>query len=284
MVRWAWRCLTAAILALSSCAAQPVNPSFAISTADAELSLAHMAADPKPLERPLVVLSGIYDPGLGAKDVAETMRPLFKPDAEIIALHFIGARTFDQCAQRLVDAVEARFPSADETSTVEVEVIGCSMGGLVARFAAMDSSEDVESARSRKRLRIARLFTISTPHRGAKLAHRHSLDRRVADMSADSPFLNRLNATPATYEIIPYVRLNDEIVGSSNAAPPGHDPIWVCNAPFKISHMEANEDPRILADIARRLRNQAPFSQQPCTPLPAKSSTLAKVPAQESFP
>jgi hypothetical protein len=261
------------IALLSSCAAeQPINPTFSVNEADAEQSLADMAANPKRLKRPLIVLSGIYDPGLGAKGVADAIKEVVAPNSDIITLHFVGARTFDQCASRLVDTIEKRFPGSDADWTMEVDVIACSMGGLVARYAAMSLDEDqATGARSRKRLRIARLFTISTPHRGAKLAHGKSFDRRVADMSTDSAFIERLNAHSCSYEIVPYVRLNDEIVGSHNAAPPGHVPIWVCNGPFKVSHMEANDDQRILADIARRLRYEQPFSQHPGSPLPEKT-------------
>jgi hypothetical protein len=271
-------------IAIASCAAEPVNPSFAISRVEAEQSLTDMAANPKPLPRPLVVLSGIYDPGFGARGVAKAIQPIAKPDAQIITVHFVGARTFEQCATRLVETIEARLPSTDENATIEIDVIACSMGGLVARYAAMDSFETVDAAPARRRLNIARLFTISTPHTGAKLAHAKSLDKRVADMNSESAFLNRLNTTPADYEIIPYVRLNDELVGVRNAAPPGHDPIWVSNAPFKISHIEANDDPRILADIARRLRNETPHSHLPAAPLPEKRSTFASLDAQEFDP
>src|SRR5688572_26054640 len=89
--------LSAALL--SACSAeQPINPSFNLSRADAQLSLAQMASAPKPLHRPLIVLSGIYDPGIGAKGVAKELTDLLTSESEIATLHFVGARTFDQCA------------------------------------------------------------------------------------------------------------------------------------------------------------------------------------------
>jgi len=50
--------------------------------------------------------------------------------------------------------------------TSEVDVIGVSMGGVVGRCAAAPPP----AGRLGKRLKIARLFTISSPHRGAVMA------------------------------------------------------------------------------------------------------------------
>ena len=44
---------------------KPENPTFAIKAKDAAALLKEMSADPKPLDRPLVILAGIGDPGLG---------------------------------------------------------------------------------------------------------------------------------------------------------------------------------------------------------------------------
>jgi hypothetical protein len=36
------------------------------------------------------------------------------------------------------------------------------------------------------------------------------------------------------------------------------------------AHLAAHTDPRLLADIARRLRNETPFTTEPRTPLPGR--------------
>jgi hypothetical protein len=176
-----------------------------------------------------------------------------------------GAWTFDSCAKRIADAVQHAFPTENPRETVEVDVIACSMGGLAARHAA--DSRDRESAPG-QRLNIARLFTISTPHRGAKMASRHSLDKRIACMHAGSAFLQELDGSAPPYEIVPYVRLNDLIIGEDNAAPDGQVPYWLAPQPWSESHSGANDDPRIIADIARRLRGEEPFTHHPPAPLP----------------
>jgi pimeloyl-ACP methyl ester carboxylesterase len=152
--------------------------------------------------------------------------------------------------------------------TVEVDVIGFSMGGLVARHAARPNSLG-------KRLNIRRLFTISSPHRGARLASLPTVDQRMIDMRPGSAFLADLNShlSEADYELLAYTRLGDMIVGPENAAPPGMSPWWVANASFSLAHISAGADPRILADIARRLRNEPPFTTTPASPLPGEEPT-----------
>ncbi len=65
------------------CAPQPVNPSFAVSDDEAKRAIKAMSSDPKPLERPVVVLGGYHDPGIGptaflsklrAADIARRLR------------------------------------------------------------------------------------------------------------------------------------------------------------------------------------------------------------------
>lgn len=217
-----------------------------------------------PLPRPLIVLGGIFDPGAGACDVADRFREIASPDSFIISVTFTRAYTFDECAARVIEAVESAWPGDDPHQTIEVDVVASSMGGLVARHAACERSDGSEP----KRLRIARLFTISSPHRGAASSFNHPLDQRITDMRSDSEFIRTLNAAPCEYELYCYVLLNDGVVGEENAAPPGCCPWWLANDPLTSSHARANDDVRILADIARRLRGEPPFSTHPPSPLP----------------
>ena len=122
-------------------------------------------------------------------------------------------------------------------------------------------------------MNVARLFTISTPHRGAKLAWVPSIDARVIDMRPDASFVAHLNEQETTYELFPYTRLDDAIVGEENAAPPGQNAWWVPNIPGGFSHLLASSDPRFLADIMRRLRGEAPFTRLPRHPLPLRVAT-----------
>ena len=72
------------------------------------------------------------------------------------------------------------------------------------------------------------------------------------------------------YEMHCYVRLDDSVIGAASAAPQGRAAWWVANMPLELSHLGAAEDPRILADIARRLRGETPFTRVPPAPLPGR--------------
>ena len=117
---------------------------------------------------------------------------------------------------------------------------------------------------------MGRLFTIATPHRGASLAFLGGGGQLSADMEPGSMFLLRLNdpRNRRDYDLHPYVRLGDMIVGAENTAPPGQRVWWVANAPFQSAHLGAFTDARILADVARRLRDEPPYTTAPPQPLP----------------
>jgi len=150
---------------------------------------------------------------------------------------------------------------------VEFDVVGYSMGGLVARYAAAPLEGDDGPL---TRLRIARLYTISTPHRGARIAKFAVSSSLGKDMLADSDFLRRLDEqwASANYPIVPYVRLGDAIVGASNASPQHLTPRWLPRRPFSRSHNDAYRDPRFIADIAARLRDETPFTTEPVEAVP----------------
>lgn len=242
----------------------PLNPSFPLTLADAKLLLREMEKLPKKPSRPIVVMGGIYDPGIASSGIARRIRRVVDAEGLIISISFLGCWTFDQCRRRVIEKVQEAFPSDDPDVTTEIDVIAISMGGLVARHAAELKAE------GGRRLQIRRLFTISTPHRGAKLAWLPTFDSRIRDMKKGSPFLNKLDLAwkNADYEIYPYTRLDDAIVGAANTAPPGRHPRWVANIPGSFSHVFSMFDPRFLADIAHRLRSESPLTLSPPTPLP----------------
>jgi pimeloyl-ACP methyl ester carboxylesterase len=253
------------------CAAQPQNASFSITNDGAEKLLAEMRSHPKQLQRPLIILGGFNDPGFAASHLRNQFRGLTKDD-RVIGVSFLFCGDFDDCKKAVIDAVDGAFPNTNLRFTTEVDVIGVSMGGLVARYAAAADPKHPDA----RRLRIARLFTISSPHRGAMLATLPTFSRLQLDMRSDSKFLSQLGEcescaaedTPKQYKLVPYVRLGDEIVGEQNAAPYGQTPHWVPGEPLQNSHIGAMLDARIIADVARRLRGEKPLTTDPPAPLP----------------
>lgn len=249
----------AILLGLPGCAGM-VNPSFPVSMEDARADLQRMRETPRVLERPVVVLAGYLDPGLGSAWLAWKIRNL-TGDSRVIGVDFFSCSTFDDCRARVIEEVSRAFPSADPEETTEVDVIGMSMGGVVARHAAVPERDGTSS----KRLKVARLFTIGSPHRGANMAALPSFHSLHLSMRVDSSFMSELNAEyrNADYKVYSYVRLGDSIVGVENAAPPGETPWWVSGGLCPSAHIGAVMDPRIQSDIARRLRAERPFSTVP---------------------
>ncbi len=265
--------LTMVILAsslIAGCTPDSTNPRFAVTGEFIDSEWSRLRAQPAVLERPLVVLGGYRSPSLFAGGVASDLRRLTGAGQDqVLAIGYPFDDNFPTLARRVVDAVEKRWPSDDPDRTIEVDVVGLSMGGLVARAAAASPHIPATFSGSEpplgppKALRIRRLFTLGTPHRGALLAETIALDPMAIDMKPGSGFLAALNAKLATstYELICYARTRDDIVGATNAAPPGREPIWV-EGPRFFSHHTTHDDRRFLVDIARRLRGETPLGHE----------------------
>ena len=246
---------------------QTINPSFPVTLAEARRALKRMRAAPRPLERPLLVLGGYLELGLSQAFLKWRLHRLTGDD-RIVGVSFTLCSTFDECRRKTIAAVEREFPVPDPLRTTEVDIVGVSMGGIVARHAAL-AQENSEG----RRLRVARLFTISSPHLGADRARLPAVNQLQRDMRPDSAFLRRLNRpeNAPDFPVFPYVRLGDHTVGLANAAPTGMAAWWVPDVPFQPPHSGAAVDARIIADIARRLRGEEPFTTIPPAPVPSES-------------
>ncbi len=241
-----------------------VNPSFDLSHRQALLALEDLERSGKVATRPLVLVSGYGDIfGLKMCQARDWLSAVYQPDQLLIVAHPLFS-SFDVERDQLIARIDEAFgPGSDSVQTVEVDIIGFSMGGLISRYAALPVD-------ARRRVNVKRLFTISTPHRGAAWANRWFPDALVRDMHRESAFMASLN-TPTysvDYELTCYVRTGDLIVGAANASPGGAELWWLPNAPFTNSHSDAAKDPRIIADIARRLMHETPLTRQPSAPLP----------------
>ncbi|MEM9348059.1 MAG: hypothetical protein AAGB26_15735 [Planctomycetota bacterium] len=217
--------------------------------------------------RPVLVLGGYLDPGLLTEVLAADLEEVLL-GGPVISVSFSMTADFESCRQRVLSELGAHHPallgSSDSADTLPVDVVAISMGGLVARYMALDDHE------AGKRLDIQRLFTISTPHQGATWAMLPSANRKQTHMRPGSELLERLNseANLPAYPCYSYVRLRDSIVGPRRAALPGQTAWWVHSSLWQSPHLGAPGDPRIIADIARRLRGELAYATSPPAPLP----------------
>jgi len=251
--------IVAALALLSGCSTAIVNPSFPTTLESAKADLARMRADPLAASRPIVIVGGYADPGVAAPDLARRLAACFAPGVRIVTVQVGLMFSMDTARDEVISRVQKEFP--DGADALEFDVVAVSMGGLVARYAALPRE-------GQPHLRIRTLYTIATPHRGAKMAVVPTLESRVTDMRAGSKFLAGLDADQLGYTIIPYARLGDMIVGETNTAPPGLTPHWVATPPLEAAHLFAFRDPRIIADIARRIRGEEPLAHEPAAGLP----------------
>jgi hypothetical protein len=243
------------------------NPSFDVSRRDARAGLQAMAEQPKPATRPVLVLGGYLDPGLLTESLGKDLSSVLE-GGPVITVSFSMTSDFEACRARVLHELEANHPEllgpVDSVDTVPIDVVAISMGGLVARYMALSDHE------TGKRMNIQRLFTVSTPHQGATWARLPSVNRKQTKMRPGSEWLAWLNhdAEEPGYESFYYVRLRDCIVGPKRAARPGQTAWWVHSPAWESPHLGAPADPRIVADISRRLRGESAYATSPASPLP----------------
>src|SRR3954467_11240719 len=152
MRRLRLRILLVLLLLAAGCVTSPENPSFSLTVNRAQASLAAMREHPAPATRPIVIINGFYDPGIGGWLMRERLRPLVR-DGKFLLVSLPFTPNFKQCRREVIAAVDRACKSDDNQATAEVDVIGISMGGLVARYAAMPICGE-------RRLRAARMFTV----------------------------------------------------------------------------------------------------------------------------
>lgn len=233
-----------------------------------------LEAEPVALERPVIVLSGYRSPPMLGPLLEDRLRSLTSGrEEDFLSVSYIMHHRMNEIAALVVNRVEERWPSDDPHSTIEVDVVAISMGGLIGRLAALppERRPDAEPGdvppEAGKRLRIARLMTLATPHRGAKLAQQVHPDSAARAMRPGSNFIIALNerTTDPDYELICYAHTHDLWVGATNTAPPGMDPIWVRGSAM-FSHFSVSANRLLIADMARRLRGEPPLLEASSPP------------------
>ncbi|GJM18348.1 MAG: hypothetical protein DHS20C14_05610 [Phycisphaeraceae bacterium] len=204
---------------------------------------------PKPLDRPVIVISGYLDPGLYARVVARELRRLTshtKTDFHVARFPLDGP--IEPMGERVVE--QMRTIAGDAPASFDL--VGLSMGGLVARHAAAVCAET-------DNLRVARAFTQGTPHLGSALAERIAPTEAARQMRPGSGFLRALDAEldRSGLDITAYQMDADTVIGDGNGAPTGRPGIRLPRRAGE-PHLHIMADPIAILDIARRLRGEDP--------------------------
>ncbi|MHC4989635.1 MAG: esterase/lipase family protein [Planctomycetota bacterium] len=233
--------------------------SYPVASAVVDSEYQRMKEQPAALTRPLLVIDGWLP--MGAWLVGGELKRLTRvePD-QFQSFSYTPGSSIDHLANRVVRRVEATWPSDDPEWTREIDVVGFSMGGIIARAAALPTRL---TDSPRKRLRIRTLYTISTPHQGTVGIALAAPDGSSRDVTPRSEMLTFLDeALPdLPYELVCYGHESDLIVGS-DVAPRGFD-LFLTPPPLPYSHITAAGNRRILADIALRLRGEPPLTEMP---------------------
>lgn len=234
----------------------PENPAYAEVARSLDDEWARMTSDHVALERPVIVLGGWHAwPTMAERTRSRLIRLTSGEQRDVLNISYPIAVTIGGAADESVRRIDRRCPSGDPNETVEVDVVAISMGGIIAREAAL--TEPLRGTRT-KRLKIRHLFTLASPHRGARLAGWVFIDPASWDLRPGSGYLAALDERERDYELIPYAQLRDTWVGATHAAPPGECPIWT-RGTLMFSHFAIPTNRLVLADIARRLRGEEPL-------------------------
>lgn len=231
-----------------------VNPAFRV-TPDQIRSLRNAANATAP-SRPLVILSGYHSPAIPARTLARLLRSFHAatPERTLVVSYPLLTRV-ELAAERAAAAIESRGWRHEE-----LDVAGISMGGIVGRYLAAERG-----------VRIARLFTLASPHRGAKITRRIRPDAGAIQLSPGSSLLAHLDSKLAGSigELTCYSLLRDWMVGATNTAPAGHPSLWLDTDRWlahPLSHFSITSDPRIVGDLALRLTGRTPWSRPGTNP------------------
>lgn len=254
----------AALAAAGCLSTGPQNPGWTLSEAETIDEIQRLRSSPGGLERPVVVITGYASLPPMASSLATQLRRLTGAERDMfVPVDMTFVNDLRDGVDVVLDALDRRFPhpGGDTGETVEVDVVGVSMGGIVAKLAA-------EPEDGRPRLKINTLYTLGAPHRGADLAHRSPIDQAAQDLMYKSILLVKLheNMPRRGYTLVPYAILSDDLVGPRNSAPWGQSPIWVQGRVIG-SHFALQDDDRLQIDIARRLRGEPPLLER--APLPS---------------
>jgi pimeloyl-ACP methyl ester carboxylesterase len=235
-----------------------VNPDFHLEPGALHAEADRLRAAPLPLERPVIILGGWHSPGVANISMASRLKPFTSGrDADFTSITYPFAFSLRAAARHAV-----RVITDAGLRDREVDIVGISMGGIIARSLACDTL-------GLGPLNVRRIFTVATPHRGAKIARVVVPDPCAWQMRPASNYLCTLNERQHDGELHCYGALRDWWIGARNTAPPGKFPYWTDVDPGVgrlCTHFAINHSQLVMVDIARRLRSEEPIAHAATEP------------------
>lgn len=259
------------------------NPAIRVSPAQVRDELTRLRAQRAELARPLLILNGYR----GFSGLAYSVRDLLvgltsRRRQDIVVVSYATLGSVPSMTSRILDRARRAWGiDAHASESPEIDILGISMGGVLARWVSASASSRREiasrvpvllggkqalaQASTKLRLDAAHIYTFASPHRGAILADSIAPDPAAKLLRTDSPWLAALHDLDATRtgqarrtRVVPYTMLRDGLVGARQTAPLGMDPIWM-PGPRWASHFLAARSEVFLIDVARRLRGETPL-------------------------
>ncbi|MEM8873948.1 MAG: hypothetical protein AAGD32_06775 [Planctomycetota bacterium] len=240
------RMLALMVFSVLGCATESPER-FSVDSVTAEQRIAELREMPVKLERPVVILDGFLDPGVGSLAYRKEIREITGDD-RVLRVAFFTAGSLAECRDKALAAIEEAFPGEP------VDIIGISMGGAVAFFVA--DTDDVE---------VERIFTLSSPLRGASLANLPTWMTLQKEMRPGSDAMNLLAEMIERFDgqRVHYAGVSDKTVKQEEAAPAGESAYVLPNdGPARFGHTGVIRDPRVRLDIFLRLRDAEPITKE----------------------
>src|SRR5262245_39969257 len=159
-----------------------INPQFHMDEEALAAESARMAREPRGLERPVVILGGWHSPGVANWSVESILRPHTSGRAgDFLSITYPFKMSVGGAADAAVRAMRERG-----MWDRELDIVGVSMGGVIARALAAGTFGHGDP-------RVRRIFTIAAPHRGAKVARVALLDRCAWELRPKSRLIAGIN-------------------------------------------------------------------------------------------
>jgi pimeloyl-ACP methyl ester carboxylesterase len=207
------------------------------SVRDARDALRRWARSPSPLPRTVLLLGGWMVPSWWTIDLDRALRACVS-SGNIFRLGCPVLYDIPTLAARLAERFKLE-PSLD--------VIGVSMGGMVAREAAR--------AHRSPRLQVERLYALASPHGGARSIAWLVPHHQARALVRGSHFLRELNADPSShsFHIETFSLRGDSLVSTASAhAVPGVHHDWRNNTLLP-AHSWVHRDPRVIMTVVGKI-------------------------------